>query len=428
MRIIDIKEIIKGQDVPKITYRPIKSMEDRIYFEKVQGLVDEEWTEGIYRYDTLSKDLTRVDQGEHKSDPSLFDIEVPGSYEDVLAVKDMDEIYYCAACDHLSEYTLKYYCLDLSDDSQSEILTFTFSSSEYVYKGFEILTKGYFIFTLSIAGADYDDSQYDRIYLVDVEEKRLYPIYDMVFKLTAGKREVIGKKTKYLLVEEVYLMEDEEIELLLSDELELAIDIPEELDEDFVFENSIKVIPFENFLRLVKAGSRKIIYKELDSIEKDGIIRIVGETDSYIYYKKSIHHHILSASKEFNDRIMRGKEQIFALDKDALEITKITDISSDTMLAFEDDAIYMIEEDEKTARIIDIADQKVIYTYDKNTASPDTKEFFYDIFNHRYLVIGVIRKAERSGGSYLKIIDISGIEDDRRCEDIFVIGDTVFIG
>ncbi len=428
MRVIDIKEIIKGQDVPKIAYRPIKSMRDRIYFEKVQGLVDEEWTEGIYRYETSSKKLSRIDEGEHQSDPSLFDIEVPSSYEDVLAVKDMNEIYYCASSDFSGEYTLKYYCIDLSDDSQSDILTFSFSSAEYVYKGFEILTKGYFIFTLSITGSDYDDSQYDKIYLVDVDEKKLYPIYDMVFKLTAGKREVIGTNTKYLLVEEVYLMEDEEIELLLSDELELAIDIPEELDEDFVFQNSIKVIPFENFLRLVKAGSRKMIYKELDSIEKEGILRIVGETDSSIYYKKNIHNHILSMSKEFNDRRMRGKEQIFALDKEDLNIKKVTDISSDTMLAFDDDIIYMIEEDENEAKITDISDESVLYTYVKNTENADIKEFFYDMYNHRYIVIGVIKKTERLNGSYLKIIDIKGIEDDKICEDIFVIGDTVFIG
>lgn len=423
-----MKEIIKGQDVPKIAYRPVKSLEDRIYFEKVQGTLEEEWTEGIYRYDIKDAKLTRIDKGEHFHTPSLYDIEVPGSYEDVLAIKDMDYIYYCVSSQSDEEQTLSFFRLNLETDEQDDILNYSFLKHEYVYKGLEILTKGYFIFTLSDAKTPFESNQYDRVYLVDVNERRLYEIYDLVFKLTSGKREVIGHEPKRLLVEEIYLSEEEEIELLLSDDVELAIDIPDDMNEEFVFKNSIRVLLFDNFIKLVKAGSPKYEYLAIDSIFTEGVIRIVGETPNMLYYKKNKHEHVLKYSKDFNERRLKGKEEIFSLDKQSLNINKIMELGDKSLLAFEDETVYEIEEDEQMIKISSSDEKGISFEYIKETSDIEAKEYFYDLFNHRYIVIGVIRPKDKFAGSYLKVVDMLKIEEDRHCEDLFIIDDTVFIG
>ncbi len=423
-----MKEITKGQDVPKIAYRPVKSLEDRIYFEKVQGTLEEQWTEGIYRYDIDGQKLSRVDTGEHYSNPSMYDIEIPGSYEDVLAMKDMNSIYYCVSSKTDDEQKLNFFKLNLNTDTQDDILNFSFLRTRYVYRGLEILTDGYFIFTLSDLSTYPESNQYDRVYLVDVHERRIYEIYDLLFKLTSGKREVIGSEIKYILIEEVYLLEEEELELLLSDDVELAMDIPEDLTEDFVFKNSIKVLPFKNFLNLVKSGSRYYEYKVMDSIFMDGVIRIVGETQSKIYYKKNKHEHILKSSRDFNERRLKGKEEIFSIDKETLGISKIMELGDKSLLAFEDEMVYEIEETNDRVKIISKIEDNFSFEYEKNTSDIDAKEYFYDLFDHRYLVIGVLKNKEKFSGSFLKIIDMYEIEGDKKCDDIFIIDDTVFMG
>lgn len=428
LRIIDMKQIIKGQDVPKIAYRPVKSLEDRIYFEKVIGTIDEEWTEGIYRFDIEDAKLTRVDKGDHFHTPSLYDIEVPGSYEDVLAIKDMDYIYYCVSSQSDDAQTLSFFRINLETDIQDDILNYSFLKHEYVYKGLEILSEGYFIFTLSDAKTPFESNQYDRVYLVDVNEKKIYEIFDLLFKLTSGKREVIGHDPKYILVEEVYLSEEEEIELLLSDDVELAIDVPDDMNEEFVFKNSLRVLPFDNFIRLVKAGSPYYEYELIDSIFKEGVIRIVGETPNMLYYKKNKHEHVLKYSKDFNERRLKGKEEIFSLDKQTLKINKVMELGDKSILAFEDETVYEISEGELKINIKTSDNRGIAFEYIKDNSDLESKEYFYDLFNHRYLVMGVIKPKDKFVGSYLKVVDMFKLEEDRQCEDLFIIDDTVFIG
>ena len=43
-------------------------------------------------------------------------------------------------------------------------------------------------------------------------------------------------------------------------------------------------------------------------------------------------------------------------------------------------------------------------------------------------MIGVIKSKDKFSGSFLKIVDMYEIEEDRKCEDLFIIDDTVFIG
>lgn len=425
MRIIDLKDITKGQDVPKIAYRPIKALEDRIYFEKVQGTLEEEWTEGIYRFDLEDKALTRIDTGRHEQDPSLYDIDVPGSYEDVLVMKSMDYIYYCVATELMREMLLEFFIIDTRDDSQSEILSFTFPKQEFIYRGMEILTSGYFLFTLADSENPFESTIKDKVYFVDIEAKSLYEIHDNLFKMTSGKRVVAGEEQKHILIEETYLSEEEELELLVSSDVELDMEIPEDLTEDFVFHNSIKYLPFENFLRLVKIGSKSMQFRTLDSIYKEGVLRVIGESEAKLYYKKNKHEFLLQESKELKDRLMIGKEEIFSLNKNTLEIEKIADLGAGTMVAFENDKVYEVYEDEKKIDIKDVDTEDFLCKYEKVEAE---REHFYDIFADRYLVIGVFGTKDKPKESYLKIVDTKGEEKDRKCEDLFIIGDTAFIG
>ena len=42
--------------------------------------------------------------------------------------------------------------------------------------------------------------------------------------------------------------------------------------------------------------------------------------------------------------------------------------------------------------------------------------------------MGVIKPKDKFVGSYLKVVDMFKLEEDRQCEDLFIIDDTVFIG
>ena len=200
------------------------------------------------------------------------------------------------------------------------------------------------------------------------------------------------------------------------------------MTEDFVFKNSLRILPFQNFLNLVKSGSRYYEYKVLDSIFMDGVIRIVGETPNMLYYKKNKHEHVLKSSRDFNERRLKGKEEIFSIDKESLNISKIMELGDKSLLAFEDETVYEIEEDDEKVKIESSRGDSFSFEYEKDVSDIEAKEYFYDLFNHRYLVIGVIKSKDKFSGSFLKIVDMYEIEEDRKCEDLFIIDDTVFIG
>lgn len=437
MRFIDLNRLIKGQEIPRIQYRPLKVMEDRIYVEKIMEGLDRYWADGIYRYDLATEVLRRVDQGIQVKYPSRYEMDLPSSYEDVMAMESMGEIYYCLKQEAMDTVSLHFFAVNIHEDSQREVLHYEYYEDEYDYQGMEILSEGYFIFTLAPRYGDERGLEHERVYLVDVEEGVRYPVKDIPFRISGGKREVIGNQRPYLFLEEAYLSEGEELEFLLSDDVELVMKVPEDMDESFVYINRLNVLPLENFIRLVKVGAHRYKYQVLDEMLEEGVLRTVGETRQSIYYKKARHDHLLRASKEFTDRIMIGKEEIYAMDKETMTITKVMDMEEDSILAFEEDGVYEIREDLEKIDIYQPDPRKMIagqpekilrFSYQKQIDPKNFKEYFYDLFGHRYLAIGVISAKESDIKSHLRIVDLHKKEPDIRCRDLYVVGETVFYG
>lgn len=433
LRFVDLKRLIKGQEIPKILYRPVKVMAERIYFEKIMEGKMQYWTDGIYRYDLAEDRLSRVDRGIQEEYPALYELDVPSTYEDVMAFKEMQDIYYGVKMDVGSRTVLNFFRIDVQSDEQYEIMSYEYYGDEYEYEGMEVLTQGYFIFTLTPKFGDENGLEYDRVYLVDVYQGIHYPVRDLPFSMTGGKRAVIGREKKYLFLEEIYLSEEEETEFLLSSDMELVMKIPEDMDESFVYINRLNILPFDNFLRLVKIGAHKYEYEELDAVFEEGLIRTIGETAEKIYYKKARHEHVLKASREFKDRLMIGKEEIFAIDKESLSISKVMDMEEDSILVFEGEHIYEIKETKEHIHILEPDQEQIFagrplmierFSYEKRCSDQGGKEYFYDIFGKRYLAIGVVSEKE----AYLKIVDLKGEHADICCMDLFVIDDMVFFG
>ena len=104
------------------------------------------------------------------------------------------------------------------------------------------------------------------------------------------------------------------------------------------------------------------------------------------------------------------------------------ELGDKSILAFEDETVYEISEGELKINIKTSDNRGIAFEYIKDNSDLESKEYFYDLFNHRYLVMGVIKPKDKFVGSYLKVVDMFKLEEDRQCEDLFIIDDTVFIG
>lgn len=437
MRFINLNHLTKGQEIPKIQYRPVKALADRVYFEKISEGHRHYWSDGIYRYDIAEDRMLRIDKGIQEEYPAMFDIEVPSSYEDVMAMREMSEIYYCCKVDIGELVLLNFFGIDTGTDSQYEILAYEYDALKYEYEGMEVLCQGYFLFTLSQRVREEERAEHDKVYLVDVAQRACYPILDVPFRISGGQRMVIGKNRPHLLFEEVYLSEEEEIEFLMSDDVELLMKVPEGADESFVYINRLNVIPLENFLRLVKIGAPRYEYRELDAIYEEGILRTIGESSTTVYYKKTKHEHILRSSKEFSDRRMIGKEEIFALDKETITVKKVMDMEEGCILAFDEESIYQIRETKEEIIVLEPDMEDIIagqpnfierFRYRKRVLPDRFDEYFYDIFGHRYLAVGSMNPHDIEPRYVLRIIDLCKEQEEILCTELYIMEDTVFFG
>lgn len=432
MRFIDLNKLIKGQEIPKIQYRPIKVTPKYAYLEKIVEGLEESWSEGIYIYEIEKDYLFQAERGFADAHAAAVEIEIPSAYEDVLVMQKMDEIYYCIKVFSTSMTLLCFFCLDTKTQKSHPIASYEYYTDEYEYTGMEVLCSGYFLFTLTPLNFQEDIPDYDLVFLVDVRQRTCFPIRNLPFRITGGKRCVIGDEVKYIFLEEIYLSEEEETEFLLSDDLELLIKIPEGADESFVYINRLNLLPLENFIRLAKVGAYNYRYRIIDEVYEEGILRTIGENQEKIYYKKFRYPHILRASKEFSDRLMIGKDEIFEIDKKTLSVKKIMDADSQALLSFEGEHIYEVLEEEEGIRVYEPDTTSMIggrpehlerFFYPRN---PECREYFYDIYGNRYLVIGVIYPQDSGMKNHLKIIDMENEAPVKECRDLYVVDDTVF--
>ena len=88
---VDLKELKKYQQVPKINFYPIKRKGNLVYLvKKLEIGTGEIITDGIYRYDIKIKSLNRIDYGEHTKNPHKYEMFVPADMQSINIIDDQD--------------------------------------------------------------------------------------------------------------------------------------------------------------------------------------------------------------------------------------------------------------------------------------------------------------------------------------------------
>ncbi len=420
MRKIDLSVVKEFQEVPTIDLKPIKVLKDRVYFVKaIQNSKNEYWVDGIYCYYIEENKNVRIDEGTHTLHPYKFDIFVPSDDEDVQIYEDMNYIFFSIVTDSSDENLAQIilYAIDINTHEQIRIFAIKYSQREFYYMGFRMLSERYIAIDL-VNSINDTLKEYDKLFIFDIYTKQMIEIQDVSIKYSLGIFQ-LSQNNKYIYCEEIYMDEEDEVSILTTNMYEVDDDdlVENRLD---IFNNAVKYMDFEKFKEECINSNNHIDMKDIDSIKEDGIIRVIGSTKEYIYYKKTKHQKFLEHSKEFSDRIMLGKEEIYAINKNNMTSEKITNLDIGSTFSFENNILYKIVEDDKNVKIIDILTGIQEYAYEKSQKA----EEFLNFIQNRYLIIEV--NPNMPSKKYLKLIDMQTGKIEIQAKKIISVKDNFF--
>jgi len=195
--------------------------------------------------------------------------------------------------------------------------------------------------------------------------------------------------------------EEHEYSVINSDMYEINT---QEIERSHVnpFNNNIKVYNLKDFIEKSRQKDKSIEPTYIiDSLGDKGIMRVLGSTRDYIYYKKDFYDKYLRQSEYFEDRLLIGKQEIFAIDKNTAEMAKIARMDIEDCFCYENDEPVKISQDNTSIRIFDLHDKTQIYEYKKINSN----ENYYNYILNQYL----ITKVENSNRNFYRIIDIKTI-------------------
>ncbi len=389
MQVFNLTSLNTTQEVPRSIYKPINITDECIYLEKILLTLDDTWSNGIWAYNLAMNKMHRVDQGQHVDHADLYDIDTPTVHWNDTGRINPDTMYFATITELGDENYIEFYEIDLIDNVQKSILGFKFDKESLLYKNMEVLDTGYILFRLSYDLEMSETDFFDVVYLIDVREKKYYEILDEEFKINYGRRIIIGEgDDARILFDEYFLSEEEQAEMMVSDDLELIFDLPENLDEGILHKNAIKVAKLKNFIEEVKAGKEELSFEILDQIEGEGSIRLIGETEENIYYKKKYYDFVLRERGDFLSLRQIGSFEVHKINKETLETTFIRNLHGDIEVKTNMNRAYTVIPQNKVIKIQDFDTEEIIYTYKKRyigRAKEDIIEFAAD----EYLVIGL---------------------------------------
>lgn len=425
MQIFDIKEISNNQEVPKVNFRPLKETESGIFFEKYVTSIEDSWVEGIFFYDKNLKELKKIEFGDSVN-PFKEIIEIPGTYEDIVAMESMDSFYYAVIKEDKKEALIDIYKMELDGFEQERVLSFSYDTEEFYYKGLELINDEYLIFGLGDEETEpLATGEADLAYLVDVNERKIYEILDKRFIMTSGMRMVFKKDGEdYLMIEERYLEDEEKEQLLKDPEIELAVSYPEEFGDDFVFRNSINLISVSDFVNQIKEEKDKIEYEVVESIGEEGSIKVLGSTDQKIFYKKKTFSGPKDKFKTLFELRNQEKDLIYSIDIFNREVKFERELSPYSILTFDKDKAYEIKDEMSKIQVLDFPSSEKIFTYKKKIKLH--QESFYEINGKCLFVLKTLMKSPK-GPSFIEIIDMEDSGHKIIRENIFIVGNTLFL-
>ncbi|EJP19251.1 hypothetical protein HMPREF1142_1579 [Peptostreptococcaceae bacterium AS15] len=420
MEKIDLKVLKNYQQLPKVYIKPVKVMQDRIYFLKyVSDGKYRQYLEGIYCYYKTDEKIIRVDSGFHTKDPKSFYLFVPVSNEDLLSFSNMNYIVFSTIVQYLDEKDMAHiilYAIDIEKNRQLEVFSIKYNVNEFMYSGFRMLSDTYALIELGNKHSE-EEKELDKLYLINIYDSQIDEVHDYYTKYTTGFM-CMDKKSKNFYVEEVYMDEDHEYNVMNSDMYEINT---QEIERSYVnpFKNNIKVYNLNDFLEKSRQKDKDIEpTRIIDSLGDKGIMRVIGSTGDYIYYKKALYDKYLKQSEYFDDRLLIGKQEIFVIDKNTAEMAKIERLDLEDFFCIGQDEPVKISQDSSNIKIYDLHDKKQIYDYKKASIN----EKYFDFILNQYLITNI----ENKNRSFFRIIDIKTGKLELECREVQYLENVVF--
>lgn len=408
---IDLSGIKNNQQVPKIDFYPIKVDSDTVYLvKKLETGTGDVITDGIYKYELSTKELLRIDSGLHTKAPYNYDMFVPSEQESLQIIRECDFLTYSLVEKDKKDSgygNVKFYKINLTDSFENiPVFSIKFPIFDYIFDGFKMLSDRYIMVDMA---NEFDEELWNssKKFIIDMNRSAITEISDKKMKYSLGISQ-ISPNGKFMIFEEFYMPEEDETLLLTNMDYEIDDDFESSFEGEVnQFKNGINAIALSEFFVENKAG--KVNYISLDTMAEDGIIRVICTCPKYIYYKKTKHQTVLKNSKDFNEKVLFGKEEIYRLEKDTLNIEFFTALEIGVELFFCADDAYKVYKDKKSLIVRDLKTGRMIHKYEENC-----NEDVCGLYEGRYLHL-----VDRSG-DYEKLVDLScGIEFMSEQIDVF---------
>lgn len=425
MQVFNLTSLNISQEVPRVLFKPINLNKEYVFFEKLLNGKDDTWSEGIWAYHINTHQMHRMDQGQHVAYQELYDFDTPQIFWNGTSKIDPDAMYFATITELDGEEYIEFYEIDLLSGVQRNVLGFRFPKEELYYKSMDLLAPGYILLRLCYNVEYMDLEFFDEVYLIDVKEKSYYPIYDEIFKISAGSLIVSGSgENARVFVEEYYLEEEEQYDILTSDEVELVFELPEGIDLDILYKNSIRTILLSDFVLQVKEGREKIELEIIDEMFKDGSLRLIGETDRDIFYKKQYYDFVLKERGDFLSLRKIGSYELYRLDKATLHKELVRDIHGDIQIKTSTQRAYIINESRFHATIEDAQTQEIVFDYKKRFVGR-AYESVAELVNDEYFIVN-LRSDDPKVASYM-IVDVKTDEMIVAGHDVLILQDYIFV-
>ena len=419
MQVFNLTSLNTSQEVPRSMYKPINITDECIYLEKILITLDDTWSNGIWAYNLAMNKMHRIDQGQHVEYADLYDIDTPTMHWNGTTKLDPDFMYFATITELKDEDYIEFYEIDLISGTQKNILGFKFDKDSLLYKNMEVLATGYILFRLSYDMELSETDFFDVLYLIDVKERKYYEIMDEEFKINYGQRIIIGEGEEAKIVfDQYFLSEEEQYDMLTSEDIELIFDLPENIEENMLHKNAIKMTNLKDFIDEIKSGKEELTFEIIDEIEEEGSIRIIGETAENIYYKKKYYDFALREKGDFLSLRQIGSYQVHKINKKTLEKTFIRNVHGDIEVKTNLNRAYTVTPQNKVIKIQDFDTDETIYTYKKRYIGKAQEEVI-EFANDEYLVIGLESTESLKTRRYMIV--------DAFTDEIIIIGSDVLL-
>ena len=206
--------------------------------------------------------------------------------------------------------------------------------------------------------------------------------------------------------------------MLTSEDIELIFDLPENIEENMLHKNAIKMTNLKDFIDEIKSGKEELTFEIIDEIEEEGSIRIIGETAENIYYKKKYYDFALREKGDFLSLRQIGSYQVHKINKKTLEKTFIRNVHGDIEVKTNLNRAYTVTPQNKAIKIQDFDTDETIYTYKKRYIGKAQEEVI-EFANDEYLVIGLESTESLKTMRYMIV--------DAFTDEIIIIGSDVLL-